>query len=174
MAHFVLESAVFQASSAGGCCAGSYGKKSKNALRQCTEALHRGAAPGAGAASAQRCRTAALPACAPPQGNIKPQSQVQRRTSRADLASAFSARRSAPNDKRHTSLPHLTPHTPPRHRYLISTYSSMPWCEPSRPRPDCLTPPKGTCSALISPVLMPTMPLSSASATRKMRPTSRL
>src|SRR6218665_860456 len=22
----------------------------------------------------------------------------------------------------------------------------MPWCEPSRPRPDCLTPPKGTCS----------------------------
>jgi hypothetical protein len=21
----------------------------------------------------------------------------------------------------------------------------MPWCEPSRPRPDCLTPPKGTC-----------------------------
>jgi hypothetical protein len=50
----------------------------------------------------------------------------------------------------------------------------MPWCEPSRPRPDCFTPPKGTCSVAITPALMPTMPYSSASATRKMRPMSRL
>jgi hypothetical protein len=30
--------------------------------------------------------------------------------------------------------------------YLISTNSSMPWSEPSRPRPDSLTPPKGATS----------------------------
>ncbi len=30
---------------------------------------------------------------------------------------------------------------PPRHRYLTSRYSSTPYLEPSRPRPDSLTPP---------------------------------
>ena len=34
----------------------------------------------------------------------------------------------------------------------------MPWCAPSRPRPDCLTPPNGTSATEINPVLMPTMP----------------
>ena len=45
----------------------------------------------------------------------------------------------------------------------------MPWREPSRPRPDCLTPPKGATSLEIRPVLMPTMPYSSARDTRQMR-----
>ena len=45
--------------------------------------------------------------------------------------------------------------------------------EPSRPMPDSLTPPKGATSVERSPVLMPTMPYSSASPTRQMRPTSR-
>ena len=31
---------------------------------------------------------------------------------------------------------------PPKQRYFQSVYSSMPWWEPSRPRPDSLTPPK--------------------------------
>ena len=54
----------------------------------------------------------------------------------------------------------------PRQRYFISRYSSMPWLDPSRPRPECLTPPNGTCSVAITPTLIPTMPYSSASATR--------
>ena len=62
---------------------------------------------------------------------------------------------------------------PPRHRYLTSRNSSRPYFEPSRPRPDSLTPPNGATSVEISPVLMPTMPYSSASATRQMRPMSR-
>jgi hypothetical protein len=37
-----------------------------------------------------------------------------------------------------------------------------------------LTPPNGTSAVLMSPVLMPTMPYSSASATRNTRPMSRL
>ena len=35
-----------------------------------------------------------------------------------------------------------------------------PYFEPSRPRPDCLTPPNGPTSLEIRPVLMPTMPYS--------------
>src|SRR5262245_31746617 len=62
---------------------------------------------------------------------------------------------------------------PPRHRYLISRNSSIPYFDPSRPSPDSLTPPNGATSVEISPVLMPTMPYSSASATRQMRPMSR-
>lgn len=62
---------------------------------------------------------------------------------------------------------------PPMHRYLISTKSSMPYLEPSRPMPDSLTPPKGATSVEIIPSLMPTMPYSSASATRQIRPMSR-
>ena len=45
----------------------------------------------------------------------------------------------------------------------------MPWREPSRPRPDCFTPPKGATSVEMRPVLIPTMPYSSASATRHTR-----
>jgi hypothetical protein len=37
-----------------------------------------------------------------------------------------------------------------------------------------LTPPKGAISVEMMPTLAPTMPVSIASATRKMRPTSRL
>src|SRR5262249_7511514 len=63
---------------------------------------------------------------------------------------------------------------PPMHRYLVSRYSSMPYFEPSRPRPDCLMPPNGATSFEIRPVLMPTIPYSSASDTRQTRARSRL
>ena len=49
--------------------------------------------------------------------------------------------------------------------YFISRNSSMPWWLPSRPRPDCLTPPKGATSVEMMPVFTPTIPYSSASAT---------
>ncbi len=49
----------------------------------------------------------------------------------------------------------------------------MPYLEPSRPTPDSLTPPKGATSVEMMPVLMPTMPVYSASATRQTRPKSR-
>ena len=49
----------------------------------------------------------------------------------------------------------------------------MPYFEPSRPSPDSLTPPKGATSVVMSPVLTPTIPYSSASATRQIRPMSR-
>ena len=45
-----------------------------------------------------------------------------------------------------------------RAQVLHLRYSSMPYFEPSRPRPDCLTPPKGATSLEIRPVLWPTMP----------------
>ena len=38
--------------------------------------------------------------------------------------------------------------------YLISTNSSTPWREPSRPMPDSLTPPNGASSLEIAPVLI--------------------
>ena len=50
----------------------------------------------------------------------------------------------------------------------------MPYLLPSRPVPDSLTPPKGATAVEIRPVLMPTMPYSTASATRQIRPMSRL
>src|SRR5262249_62340985 len=56
---------------------------------------------------------------------------------------------------------------PAMHRYLISTKSSMPYFEPSRPRPDSFTPPNGAPSVEIRPVLIPTIPYSRASATRQ-------
>src|SRR6266851_811751 len=62
---------------------------------------------------------------------------------------------------------------PPMQIYFTSTYSSMPYFDPSRPMPDCLTPPKGATSVVISPVFTPTMPYSRASATRQIRPMSR-
>ena len=63
--------------------------------------------------------------------------------------------------------------SPPISMYLISTNSSTPWREPSRPMPDSFTPPNGASSLEIAPVLIPTMPYSSASATRHTRPRSR-
>src|SRR5262245_4556903 len=57
--------------------------------------------------------------------------------------------------------------------YVSSTNSSMPWSEPSRPSPDSLTPPNGASSVEMMPELTPTMPYSSASATRNTRPRSR-
>lgn len=56
-----------------------------------------------------------------------------------------------------------------RQRYLISRYSSIPYLEPSRPRPEALMPPNGATSLEIKPVLIPTMPYSRASATRNTR-----
>jgi hypothetical protein len=62
---------------------------------------------------------------------------------------------------------------PPMQRYLTSRNSSMPYFEPSRPMPLSFMPPKGAISVEMMPSLMPTMPYSSASATRQMRPMSR-
>src|SRR6266508_588405 len=64
--------------------------------------------------------------------------------------------------------------TPPIARYFSSSHSSIPYFEPSRPIPDSFIPPNGATSVEMKPVLMPTMPYSSASATRQIRPTSRL
>ena len=50
----------------------------------------------------------------------------------------------------------------------------MPWCEPSRPRPLCFTPPKGATSFEIRPQLMPIIPDSIAADARQMRAASRL
>src|SRR5438045_8826890 len=63
--------------------------------------------------------------------------------------------------------------TPPMHRYLTSSHSSMPYFDPSRPRPDSLTPPNGATSVEMMQAVMPTMPYSSASAARQIRPMSR-
>jgi Fic family protein len=62
---------------------------------------------------------------------------------------------------------------PPRQTNLISRNGSMPYLEPSRPMPDCLTPPKGATSWAKMPAFTETMPASSASATRHTRPMSR-
>src|SRR5258707_10412570 len=62
---------------------------------------------------------------------------------------------------------------PPTQRYLISRNSSRPYLDPSRPRPDSFMPPNGATSVEMIPVLIPTMPYSSASATRQTRPMSR-
>ncbi len=61
----------------------------------------------------------------------------------------------------------------PSAMYLISTNESIPYFDPSRPTPDCFTPPKGDISLARMPTFTPTMPVSSASATRITRPTSR-
>ncbi len=46
----------------------------------------------------------------------------------------------------------------PQDTYLISVYSCMTYLPPSRPKPDCFTPPKGACAAEGAPSLAPTMP----------------
>lgn len=40
---------------------------------------------------------------------------------------------------------------PPRQTYLTSRNSSMPYFPPSRPMPDCFTPPKGAISVEMIP-----------------------
>jgi hypothetical protein len=64
-------------------------------------------------------------------------------------------------------------HNPASVSDFTSRYSSMPYFDPSRPKPDCFTPPNGAVSEEMRPVLMPTMPHSSFSDTRQIRPTSR-
>ena len=53
--------------------------------------------------------------------------------------------------------------------YLVSRYSSMPSEPPSRPKPDCLIPPKGAAAFETIPWLRPTMPVSRPSTTRSAR-----
>ncbi len=53
--------------------------------------------------------------------------------------------------------------------YCVVVYSAMPSAPPSRPRPDCLTPPNGAAAFEMTPALKPTMPNSICSATRNMR-----
>lgn len=53
--------------------------------------------------------------------------------------------------------------------YLVSRYSSMPSVPPSRPKPDSLMPPNGAAGSEMTPRLIPTMPDSMASATRRAR-----
>src|SRR4051812_35883361 len=65
-------------------------------------------------------------------------------------------------------------YTPPMQRYLISSHSSMPYFEPSRPMPDSLSPPNGATSDEMKPVLIPWMPYSSADDRRQMRAISRV
>jgi len=57
-------------------------------------------------------------------------------------------------------------HIPPMHTYLTTRYSSIPKWDPSRPKPDCLTPPNGATSVEMIPVLMPSIPYSRRSAMR--------
>ena len=53
--------------------------------------------------------------------------------------------------------------------YVVSRYSSIPSKPPSRPNPLAFTPPNGAAGLETSPVLMPTMPKSSDSASRMVR-----
>ena len=66
----------------------------------------------------------------------------------------------------------------PRHQltamYLVSVNSSNPSWPPSRPIPDCLTPPKGAAGSETTPRLIPIIPASRASATRSERRRSRV
>src|SRR5712691_7329088 len=62
---------------------------------------------------------------------------------------------------------------PPIATYFTFKYSSSPWRAPSRPIPDSFTPPNGATSVEMTPSFTPTIPHSSAAATRHTRPTSR-
>lgn len=53
--------------------------------------------------------------------------------------------------------------------YCVSWNSFMPSCAPSRPRPDCLVPPKGAAGSETRPRFRPIMPKSSFSDTRRPR-----
>jgi hypothetical protein len=58
--------------------------------------------------------------------------------------------------------------------YFVSRYSSMPSWPPSRPKPDCFTPPKGAEAFETMPWFRPTMPVSSPSTTLRARLRSRV
>jgi hypothetical protein len=58
--------------------------------------------------------------------------------------------------------------------YFVSVNSSSPSCAPSRPMPDCLTPPNGAAGSDTRPRFSPIMPASSASLTRSPRRRSRV
>src|SRR5262249_20203871 len=58
--------------------------------------------------------------------------------------------------------------------YFVSSYSPMPSKPPSRPKPDCLTPPKGAAGLETTPWLRPTIPVSSPSHMRNARDRSRV
>ncbi len=64
--------------------------------------------------------------------------------------------RAARDDHDAIGKPH--PSIPPIAMYLISSQSSMPYFEPSRPMPDSFMPPNGATSVETKPVLTPTMP----------------
>ena len=64
---------------------------------------------------------------------------------------------------------HYEPQVWPMKQLFISRYSSIPYRDPSRPRPDSLMPPKGATSVEIAVSFTPTMPYSSASMTRHVR-----
>ena len=68
---------------------------------------------------------------------------------------------------------HALCHQPAGHQstamYLVSVNSSSPSWPPSRPIPDCLTPPNGAAGSETTPRLMPIIPASRASATRRER-----
>ncbi len=61
-----------------------------------------------------------------------------------------------------------------RATYVVSRYSSIPSKPPSRPNPLAFTPPNGAAGLETRPVLMPTMPKSSDSASRIVRARSRV
>jgi hypothetical protein len=63
-------------------------------------------------------------------------------------------------------------HIFPRQMYFVSTYSSMPYFDPSLPRPEDLIPPNGATSVEMIPSLTPTIPTSIASENLKIRPRS--
>src|SRR5690606_4815158 len=65
-------------------------------------------------------------------------------------------------------------HRPPMATYLVSRNSSLPTLPPSRPRPECWTPPKGAAGLDTRPWLRPTMPVCRASVTRRARCRSRV
>ena len=54
----------------------------------------------------------------------------------------------------------------PMQMYFKLRYSSMPYFDPSLPRPLCLIPPKGTTSEEMAPSFTPTIPVSKPSLTR--------
>ena len=63
--------------------------------------------------------------------------------------------------------------TPAMHRYFVSSQSSMPYFEPSRPMPDSFMPPNGATSVEMTPGVDAEDPVSSCSETRQMRDMSR-
>jgi mannose-6-phosphate isomerase-like protein (cupin superfamily) len=65
------------------------------------------------------------------------------------------------------------PHTPIA-TYLVSRYSPIPSKPPSRPNPDCFTPPNGAAGLDTTPWFSPTIPVSIASQTWNARARSRV